>query len=620
MNTKAIPLGSDGSKVRSNPFFLYSNESFPTDYRAGLDFCAYLYNLNGQYAEASRRVVSHFITDIGFEDKKGSPEEQDSWSDFLKFDLDCFQTMQNMGEDWACYGVSFCRINYPFNRYIKDARDPGRPKFYAMGVFPREHVKYDPKAVKFTVPDPVEVAKGKKWNEATPVTFDFVDKLIKNRDGISLVMLDPRYCRVNFGTMSKKFEVIYQFDPEFRNAIETNDLFEIGQTHKKMLEVLSVDGDFRFDEKHVFMFTRPSLTGVSKKGLGIPPPIAHYRELHQLQVYRKIDETIANDHMIPLRLMSPGFGSASGSAIDPMFAQSAHEWKAHMGQVIQKWRKDGDSIFAVPFPTQYQELSGNGKTLVPKDLMELQMNTLLNSVGYPAELFHGTLQYQHVPTALRIFERSFHFIFHNFNKFVKWVSVNTREYLGLPDMDVIVTAPTIADDADKKALLMQLMSGGEAPRKLVLEALGIKDPVQAYRQRLQEDGEFEMARLEHTEELERRMQASSLGDAHAMQQQAMAEQQAAMGGEGGAPPPGGPPPGGGGPAGASNPHKQWQEAHELAAKWLQMEAEGASGEKDKDMANVQATRPDVHALAKQIMSEARSRGASAGRQEASQFV
>jgi hypothetical protein len=615
MNHPSLPIGSGGSKARSNPFFLYSNESFPTDYRAGLDFCAYLYNLNGQYGEASRRVISHFITDIGFEGKKGSPEEQDKWREFLVYDLDCFQTMQNLGDDWSAYGVGFCRINYPFNRYLRDDRVPNRPKLYAIGSFPREHVYYDHKTLKFRVPDPIQVAEGKSWDQATPVEFDFTDKMVRRQDGISLVMLDPRYCRVNFGTMSKKFEVIYQFDPEFRDDIKNNNLFQINQTHRRMLEVIAADGDFRFDEKHVFMFTRPSLTGVSKKGLGIPPPIAHYRELHQLQVYRKIDETIANDYMVPLRLISPGFGSANGSPIDPMFNQSAHDWKLHMGKIIQKWRMEQDSLFAVPYPTQYQELSGNGKALVPKDLMELQMNTLLNSVGYPAELFHGTLQYQHVPTALRIFERSFHFVYHNFNKFVKWVSDNTRQYLRLPDMDVVITPPTIADDADKRALLMQLMAGGEVPRRVILDAIGVKDPVQAYRERLQEEGEFELARMEHTEELERQITSKNLGAAVAQQQ----EQAAAQGGQA---PPGAAPaaaPGGGGGA-PNDPHRQWQEAQELAAKWLQMEAEGAAGEKDKEMAQVKASRPDVHALAKQIMEEARSRGASAGRQEASQFV
>jgi hypothetical protein len=562
-----------------------------------LDFCAYLYNLTGQYAEASRRVISHFITDVGFIGKKGSPEEQDEWRQFLVDDLDIFQTQQNLGDDWSAYGVGFVRINFPFHRYLKDVRVPGKPKYYNISIIPRELLKYNWQKCTFTAPDPKQVAQGRSWKEADTVEFEFIDKFSKDKKGISLVMLDPRYCRVNYGTMSKKTEVVYQFDPEFKQAIQNNDIFEINQTHKKMLQVIAEKGDFRFNEGHVFMFTRPSITGISKKGLGIPNPIAHYRELHQLQVYRKIDETLARDYMVPLRLVSPGFGSGSGGDIDPMFMQNSAQWMQHMKGVVHKWREEQDSVFAIPFQTNYSELSGNGKELVPKDLMELQMNTILNSVGYPAELFHGTLQYQNFPIAVRVFERSFHFVYHNFNKFVKWVTNRTRDFLGLPPMEIEMQTPTIADDVEKRNIEMQLMAGGEFPREHFLKSLGIKDPVQAYRQRLQEDTEFNLAAQEAQAELQKQQEAASLG-------QAVGAAGAGAPGQAGAA-------GGGG-----TPDQQWQEADQLAQKWLNME----EGERQKDMANVEATKPNIHALAKQLMEKYRSQGESMGRQQAGQIA
>jgi hypothetical protein len=39
-------------------------------------------------------------------------------------------------------------------------------------------------------------------------------------------------------------------------------------------------------------------------------------------------------------------------------------------------------MFAIPAPTQYQEMSGNGRQFAPKDLMDYQTKTLLNGLGY----------------------------------------------------------------------------------------------------------------------------------------------------------------------------------------------------------------------------------------------
>jgi hypothetical protein len=597
----------DGRKGHPNPFLLYSNESFPTEYRSSLDFCAYLYNLTGQYAEASRRVISHFLTDVDFVEKRGSPEEQADWRRFLVDELNCFQSMQNLGDDWSAYGVGYVRIHYPFNRFLVDGRNKDKPKFYNVNQFPRETIKYLPKELKFEVPDPVQIASGKSFAEAERVSFEFKDVFVKRREDIALVPLDPRYCRVNYGTMSKKTEVIYQFDPEFRTLIEQGDVFEALNTPKLMLQALAQKADFRFKEDQVFIFTRPALTGISKKGLGIPNPIAHYRELHQLQVYRKIDETLARDYMVPIRIMSPGFGS-SGGPIDPSFAQNSTQWLGKMGQLISKWRNEQDTLFAVPYPTQYQELSGNGKSLVPKDLMALQMDSLLNSVGYPAELFKGTLQYQQFPIAVRIFERSFHFVYHNFNQFLKWVTKNTRRYLVLPEIGVELQPPNMADDESRRQIASELVAGGEVPRDLLFKMFGLRDPAESFRQRAQEDIQFEEIRAEAAEELQRRVEADNLSAAH----------QASM-----PPPPGGapPPPGGGGGGGAgatplSVQNDLMAQAQQKAAQWLEM----PEGDRFRDMRNTESSNPPLHAMAKQFMEQARSRGASEGRQQAAQFV
>lgn len=574
-----------------SPFLMDSNTYYPTDHIGAMDFCAFLYHLNGIYKEASNRVISHFITDIEFEGKVGSKDEQDALKSFLFDDLDCIQTMLNTGNDWAAYGFGVTYLHIPFVRFLRDTRNPTRPKYYNLNSIPEKYITFELSTMTYKVKDPSEIAKGVSFEDASFANFDFIDKFDRNPDRIRLVQLDPRFCRFKYGTMSTNKQLLYDFDPEFRTQVKAGDLYEVNNTPKAMLEAIKEDAAYRFNDNSYFVFTGPGLTGIAKKGFGVPNVIANYREIHQLQVYRRADESIARDYMIPMRVLSPGFAQQSGSVMDSAYMMNVEKWKKYMEKVIKTHRTEQDSIFAVPMPTQYQQLGGEGKNFSTKDLVELQMNTVLDSVGYPAELFKGTMAFQQVPIALRIFEQRFHFIYKNFNKLLNWVNAQTSRFLKKEEIGIRLVPSRIADDIENRQLLMSLMAGGEVPRQGIFESLGMKDPTQAYKRRLQEDTEFAIAGAEEEKKKEKML--------------ANAQQELAN--------PGSTSDGGGGGGGAS-PLDQTQKAAQLAQQWLQM----PEGERKKNMDQTQSSDPTLYALAKQLMSEQRSSWESQGRQQGAQ--
>lgn len=67
---------------------------------------------------------------------------------------------------------------------------------------------------------------------------------------------------------------------------------QVNETPRDMLEALSKDQDFRFDEGELFHFKAPTVCGLNNKGWGIPETLLNYRNIHQLAVYRKIDEQL----------------------------------------------------------------------------------------------------------------------------------------------------------------------------------------------------------------------------------------------------------------------------------------------------------------------------------------
>jgi tetratricopeptide (TPR) repeat protein len=284
-------------------------------------------------------------------------------------------------------------------------------------------------------------------------------------------------------------------------------------------------------------------------------------------------------------MFSPGYGSQGGqTALDPMFMQAGREWKSAMAQVVRKHREEGDSIFAVPYATQYTEASGNGKNLTPQPLIEWQTTSLLNSLGYPAELFNCTLNYEQVPTALRLFERAQHFIPHNLEKYLRWVNKKVCSFLKIQEYQVSLSKPRIADDMEKNNILIQLVQAGEVPREYLFKELGLENAIEIYKKRLREDTDQEFARTEQQRELEQK--ANGPGGA-------------AQGGAGS------------GESGTGTPLDNQKRAMEKAEQWAQMDEQS----RRSDMEAVTASDPSLAALAQKFLEQIRTKAEGDGRNQ-----
>lgn len=587
--------GSGGrrSKQFDDPFLLPSNASFPTELETALDFCLYLYYMNPQYRRASIRVVSHFVTDVDFSGETGDEKERDELRDFLASDLDLWGMMLELGEEWACYGNGFARLVFPFERKLQDTR--GRNyKEYDLAMFGQEHdMKYHWKEMVYEVPDPATMKGGKdKWKR---IKLKFVDRPVKDMKKIRFQKLDPRQVTLQHSWTSKRTRVIWRFDPELRRAIKNGVLHQVNDLPMPMLKAMANDDNFLFKEDQIFHLKAPTISGVSNFGWGLPEVIANYRSIHQLQVYKKIDESVGLDYMLPFRIFTP---QVDGNVQDPSIQLLFGPWRNEVNKMIRDRRKDPFAMYALPFPITYQEIGAPGKELTPKDLMEFQVNDLLDSMGYPAELFRGSLQVQQIPTALRLFENSFHFLHRGYDKMLKWAVKRVLDYMGREQIGVELQLPRMADDLEKRHIYMQLAAGAEIPRQVAYRPLGIDDPVEAAKQRAQEDAEIQKEVGQIQQEAEREMQEGSMEGIIAGQQAA-----AQQGGGGG----GGAPGGGGG-----NPMQMQEEAMAIAQELVGQNDPQVTKEKLTEL----AVNPNMEALVRKFMEDIRSDAASQGRASA----
>lgn len=581
----------------NDPFLLPSNQSLPTELNTALDFCQYLYYMNPQYRRASIRTVSHFVTDIEFSGKSGDSKERKEIDTFLRHQLDIFGSMLELGEEWAAYGNGFSRIHFPTDRWLVDTRD--HYVEYSFDMFDPVDIKYLWQEVQYEVPDPKTMHLEQKKQKR--IKLPFFDRPSKDMSRIKLRKLDPRHVTLQHSFISGRTQVIYRFEDEFIAQIKKGFWWQANETPIPMLRAISKDEDFCFHEGHVFHFKAPTISGVSNHGWGIPEVIANYRSLHQLQVYRKIDEAVGMDYMLPFRLFSPSTGPQVSDATVHMLMS---RWGKEIGSIIAKRRADPFAMHALPFPVNYQEFGAEGKNLTPKDLIEFQTNDMLDAMGYPAELHRGTLAVQQIPTTLRLFQNSFYFIHRGFDNYLKWVLKRVLDYLGREQMGVELQVPSMADDLEARNIYMQLAAGAEIPREIAYKPFGIDDPVEAVKRRMEEDIDIQRTQAKLQKDFEREQSVGSMDDV--LNQQAAAQEQQQGGGSSGS----SPAQSSGDEEGGTSPLDKENKAKEKAQMLVQEQDQGTI---NKELSNLKASDPQMHALVKEFMEQARSEAASQGK-------
>jgi hypothetical protein len=566
-------------KSFDDPFLLYSDGFFPDNLSSGLELCRYLWYLLPKYRTASQRVARHFVTEFEISGE-GSSDEKKEFKEFLTDHLKLKSILMEMGDEEKCYGNAFYRIYYPFDRFLVDKR--GGLKLYSISDFQEKDIKYKAEALKYEVPDPMDNSgKNKK------VQLDFIDRPSDDKNRIKIRRIDPRYVALKHSHMSGERQIIYRFEEFFTREIKENQLQQINNTPRGMLAAIAQNKDYQFNEGEIFHFHAPMISGISYYGWSLPAPIANFRDIYQYQIYRKADEAVGLDYVLPFRVISPEANNIG----DIMNNVVMKKWAREVKTMIQKRRLDKTSIHAFPFDLKWNVFGGESKEFNQKDMMEFHSNQLLDAAGVPAELYNLSMAIQQVPTAIRVFENQHWYIHEGMNQFMSWALGKITAYLGMENMECRLQRPSIADNIDKQNILLQLGMQGEIPRKHYMGYVGINEPEEAATERIDEDMRLERTRMEKEQEFKQLMENS-------INEQAAGGGQAPQGGEGG----------------GTTPMDVQDEAMAKAQEMMQL----PEGEKRKALNALRVQDVNLYALTKQFMEDFRQQGASEGRQQVNQ--
>lgn len=613
-----LPRSSSNAKF-DDPFLLPSSESFPTDIKSSLDLCLYLYRLNPLYGAVTSRVVSYFLTELDFKGD-GDENERNELKTMLTDTVGLFSKLSQAGVEWAIYGNSFLRCAKPFDRYLVDNRKGYR--LVALSSFNEDDVRYDWQQMKYEVPDLAAAAKVKPTPGAKmagdkkkakrvgvpKVWLDFEDLPSAAPDRFDVTFLDARYVTLDKPHFSDSTRFIYTIPPEVVGRVKSNQHHEISNIPKGVLRAIAKDCDYRYHAGEIFHFKAPTPTGVSDSGWGFPNILWHYDSIYQMQVYRKADQCIALDMMTPGLVITPELGSTpSGPAQQLALAQ----FRGQVEAMVANRRKDKFAIHAMPFPLNFQRFGGEGKQFAVHEIVAFHSDALFDGLGYPQELFRGSLNIEQIPTALKLFERTYEWLYQCVLGATRFIAAKVQDAMDLSSVDVTIKRPALAHSVEARQLLMQLAANGEIPREIVYAELGIPDVVEAVRKRILEEQGIQRVTAEMGAKFEKEKTTGSMADM-AM----MAAEQGAAPPPGGGGAPGGPGPAGGPPDYAVDPNAATTDIQEraqgIAQQWLEMHAQQPNSHR-KEMSKCEATNPTLYAAAKDAMEKMRSAAGSQGR-------
>jgi len=587
-----------------------------------MKLCEYIWLTSGQYKMAMQRVSRYFLTKVVFDGV--SDTEKKKYDEFFNGTLNIMSLLSEVADDLQCYGNSFTSLYMPFNRILICEKCS---LTRSISKIPDDKISFDLKKLKFNVECPR--CKSKQ---------EHAHKDLRSNDEarINVIRWNVHEMQLLHDFLSGTTDYVWSVSHDLKKVIKEGKVFWLKTTPFEVIEAVAGKGVFKFNPDVVYHMKEPVICGVRNRGWGIPRMLSVYKDIWYVQMLKRYNEALALDYIVPFRLITP----AKATAADPLMQYDLANWSGQIEDMLVKHRRDPTGWNTMPFPVNYQVLSGEGVKLSPFQLIKQGTADMNDALGVPIEMYQGSMTLQAAPTAIRLFESTWPHIQSSLNGFLTWLIKGVSQAFGWEEAKAKLQTPTYADNLERKQMIFQLASANQISKQTAYASIGI-DPEEEQRRMLEETS-FQQSTQQDFEEQEAKKQEMQ---ETMTQMSAPPQQQVGMMGPNQMPidpatgqpapmPAMDPAAGGGGmvqPLGglpgmtmpgdtnqATTPQAIMQQAEEIAQQLMAMPETARKSE----LINLKHSNPMLHAQVKQIMTDMEQQAASQGvasmRQQAQQ--
>lgn len=591
-----------------DPFCDMASLAMPETMNMALRWCEYIFMANGTYREASKRMLSYFVTDLEIGGEGLGDDQKKQWKTFYEEKIDYRNLLNIAGLDLQCYGNGFYSVMPCFKRYLTC------PKCYLEA--PLRKV-YNEKAFAFQWSDYKFHATCPRCKESG--NWKHTDRRATSQDGDFIIKRwNPHEMELIWDPLTDQCAYVWKIPEDYKKMIREGHLFHLERATWEIIQAVKNNNYLLFDKDVVYHAKEQALAGVRNRGWGISRVLTNFRQAWYVQVLHRYNEAIALDYVIPFRVVTPAPGD-KGAGTDPILNQSMGGMKGHFNQMLRKRQRDPASWFFLPFAVEYQTLGGDATQLAPKELLDQGTDTLLNSIGVPAEMYRGSMTLQSAPVALRLFEATNSSIPHNLNGLLRFIAKQASQILGWEKPNIALKRVTHADDVTRQQAKLQLMMGGQLSKTTGLESIGVDNKEELAR--MMDDQRDE---AEAQANLKEEMDQAAIMEQMAQPQPAQGGDPNAQGGQPGAAGAAGAAGGAGGPAGMAaqsvtaglptgpnqetTPEELQSRAQYVASQLMGM----PESQKDSEMIKLKKVDPTLHSLVKSIIGDMRQQARTQG--------
>lgn len=472
----------------SNPFFGVPHKFLPQNIDHMLWWASHFLLRFGFYRAALQRIANYFITSIKIEcdDNEVKKSYQQAFDQ-----LHWKQVLSQGGLNLLAYGNLFMTVQQGFERSLECSNCKKITSIHRMKDY-----EFSPKAEY-----KCRCVKCKMSVKHYPI-----DRPIKDVSRIVPIFWNPRDIIVRYDETSNSGEYYWKIPGDYKQkALKGNNRFYSKYTSKIIYDCLLDDKLVYLNPKNFVHVKIPTPAGIRTDGKAIPYCIYLFDDFFMLKVLQRYNEAISFEDIVPFRVISMSDGNPQSN---PILGQSSTFWRANVENMIKEHRQDPGSYHVFPFPIQYQQLSGDGKNLVPQDLIAQAISNILNALQIPQELMTMTLQVQAIGPALRLFENSWSCMIDSYNIILAKMADVIGSIKGYPPAKVSLVPVTLSDDMERKSIIAQLVSANSIARSELLNLYNFD-----YEDQLRKKHEEEMTEKKLQEESQVKEQLRQMAEA-----------------------------------------------------------------------------------------------------------
>jgi hypothetical protein len=453
------PAMTQNSRGLVTPWLDYGSVTVPDNHELVLWWAQYLWLQDGNYRSAMQRVASHFMTSIDLPDLEA--DEESTWKEFFTSHLNYRQDLLDCAYDFLCYGNSFVSLYIPFKRFAICTN--------CASEQPIEEVDYN---LEFGSKAPYL-----KWNRRKPchrcgdnTPYEVKDRRSPDFDRVKLIRYASNEIEIAQNRCSLRKEFYWRIADEDRKNIVSRARIHVDDTPMEVLEAVACNGKLKFDHDMILHSAESNISGLKTHGWGIPRSISNFRSAWLQQLTNKADQAIAIDYTLGMRVLSP---APTPGGMDPMQAVGQENFVGRISKMIGEHRNNPASYHTSPFPLNYQFMGGEGGALIPPEKLKFRQQEYLSQIGVPLEYHQMNLTLQGAPMALRLFESYWQSIPAFYNNILSWVVRTLSRTYGLEETRVEMQRSTLADDAEYRQVVLQLMSANQLSPQTALRPYNI---------------------------------------------------------------------------------------------------------------------------------------------------